>query len=162
MNTRKILLGWLVGCSALFFAGCENNTIDSVLLINKWQCCSYRWKYFDDERASFNSHINAANDTANKALYSDSLSILNIFEGKAKSAIIQFNNDGSSLIMFQGGTIIDSLKGRWKIFANGKRLYLPSYPQGDTLTIEKLSQDSLIFTGVEKAEPFKVVFKSVK
>lgn len=157
---RKLCI--IASCIALMSA-CKHADDNNKLIIGKWHYTAYTWKYFDKEMASLNSHLTAATDSNTHAIYADSIKLLNTIEEDSKQLTMEFQKDGTFFLSYQptDGTP-EAGKGTWKLFNNNKLLIAPYYPQNDTLIISSLNKDSLVITGMDRGEPFKVVCAASK
>lgn len=155
--------GIIMVCLTLVLIACKHAAKNDKLILGKWQYTTYAWKYFDKEMATLNVHLAAATDSATHTVYSDSVKLLTGIEDDSKRITMEFLKDGSFIIAYQpvegkaeGG------KGTWKLLENKKLLIVPYYPQDDTLLLESVNKDSLVITGIDRGEPFKIVCGKAK
>jgi hypothetical protein len=158
MKKLFIVFGLIV-----FMVACKHADENNKLIIGRWHYSTYSWKYFDKEMALLNAHLVAATDSNTHAIYADSIKLLNTVEEDSKQLTMEFQKDGAFFLSYQptDGTP-EAGKGTWKLFDNTKLVIAPYYPQNDTLIIAGLNKDSLVITGMDRGEPFKIISGKVK
>ena len=150
MKKKKGFSLLVIACSAAFLYSCSGSMNPSKIFVRKWQMQSFKSKAFDDHIAMIKQTLDTTKDSTLKAYLQKQLDQVGVMMSSMKKTMLTSNVDGTCEIdapnPMTGQMAVT--KGKWLLIEGGKKLVMTENqnPRPDTLNIEKLTSDTLVFS----------------
>lgn len=164
MKTTKFFNFCLIACAVVVAYNCSGGLNVGKMFTKKWQFDSFKSQAYDREMASLQKQADTTKDSAAKAMLQQNITMATAMMAQMKNITLEYMADGtyqmSSSMMGQTQTI----KGKWSITGNGKKVVLTDDKQKtDTLDIVEVTAEKLTVSGKDdKDSTYSITYKAIK